>query len=472
MFTEKGIFYLNSKLKPFLSDSILKNTLWNILVLLGFYVFFNVFAVIKLLDYAHEELDKKIMHEIEHIDIFVDFDSDSLIFHNTLEFNEPDFLEITPNAYFLQIYDKYEKILFQSKNLNEIGNLPIPKKKLDSDIFFDNGKLNNFDLRFIYKKLDSGEDAVIQLATPRTSILSLAGEYGVFLTFSFPFVFLLILIISFFLSKRAYRNLNKIINLADEISAQNISRRIEFSASPGDVLAKLRDTLNDLFGRLENQINQISEFTNNASHQLMSPLTAIKTELEYLLKKERNQSEYIETLSVLKEQTDRMIKIVKTLLILAKESGESKEFNNVFSLNKLVDTEIKPRFNVNINYDIEENLYLRGHLDYFSMVLQNLLDNAIKYSNESAIVSLFACQKDDSIEIRIEDKGIGIPDDEKNKVFDRFYRGSNSVSHRGFGLGLNLTMVIVKQMQGTIKIENNSPRGSVFAITLPVVPIS
>lgn len=441
-------------------------------MILGFYFIFNLFAVYKLLDLADNELDKKIKHEIEHIDHFVDYVGDSLIFHSTREFDESDFLDVTPNAYFLQIYDSTGNILFTSKNISLIGNLPIEFKKLKSDYIFYNSDYKAIELRFVHKKMDSDNKVIIQLATPRASVVNLAREFEIFILLTFPLVLLLIIAMSFFLSKRAFSNVKKIIDLANEISAQNISKRIVYKAGKNDVLSLLKDTLNDLFGRLENQISQIAEFTSNASHQLMSPLTAIKSELEYLLKKDRQKDEYVAALTVLKEQTDKMINIVKTLLILARESDASKLLSNVFSLNKLIDSEIKPVYSAPIEFKSEPELYLRGNSDYFTLVLQNLLDNALKYSGKQKKVSLSAYQIDNSIIIKVSDNGIGIPDNEREVIFDKFYRGSNSGSSTGFGLGLSLVKVIVKQMQGNITIENHQPNGTIFILTFPAVPIS
>lgn len=465
---------MKNSIKNIFSTSIAKKAIVLSLVIFGFYILFNVFAFLKLVDLADQELDKKIIHEIEHVDQFVDLINDSLFFYSNREFEEDDFLTVTDNAYFLQIYDSTGKILFESPNMKKFGFVPIKFYSLNSDIEKDNDYINNFDLRILYKKLDKSNKVFIQLSTPRKSVAAFIKEFEIFNLITLPVILLLIIIISYFLSKRVYLQLNKIIDLANEISAQNISKRIEFKAAKNDVYNRLKDTLNNLFDRLENQINMIAEFTNNASHQLMSPLTTVKTELDFILKKERSNQEYVDTVIILKDQTEKMINIIQTLLVLARESEGFKHSNKVFSLNKLMEDEIKVRYkNYNIGYDINDNILLRGDSGLFEIVLQNIFDNAVKYSQDKIEIKFSAYYDNASTIIKIADNGIGILDEEKNKIFEKFYRGSNSqvLSVQGLGLGLSLVQSIVKQMNGEIKILTNNGKGTIFILSFPKLKV-
>lgn len=456
--------------KNFISDTIIRITIWNVIVIIGFYLLFNFFAVIKLLDLADKELDKKILHEIEHIDIFVDYENDSLIFYSYREFEESDFKELTSNAYLLQIYNKNGEILFKSKNLEKFGAITLTKFYLTSDEIFSNEVHNDIELRCVYKKMDSGDDIIIQLATFRSSTTKLAEEVEFFVLLTFPIVLVLIVITSLFLSRKAFSNINKIIALANVITASNLSERIVFKAKSHDILAKLRDTLNHLFDRLENQVLKISEFTNNASHQMMSPLTAIKSEIEYLLKKERDKADYVDSLSVLLTQTNKLISINKSLLLLAKETNNFVTIDSIFSLNKLVETDLKSSYKSDrIIYEIDEGIFLRGNAEYFLIVLQNLIENGLKYSNPDQNVTLKVTRTTSSIQIRVIDFGIGIPEIEKPRIFEKFFRGSNSHKTNGHGLGLSLSLILVEQMEGSISIENNLPTGTIFVLTFPII---
>lgn len=460
---------MKNSIKEIFSSSYTKHALLISAVIFAFYLLFNIFAFFKLVDLADKELDKKIIHEIEHVDKFVDMIADTLFFYSYREFEEDDFQTITENAYFLQIYNSSGNILFESPNINLIGNLPLLHLSLEENIIKDNIEFNEFDLRVVYKKLDDNDSAIIQLATPRTDVVNFITEFEIFNLVTLPLVLTLIIIISLFLSIKFHRKLDNIINLANEITAQNISKRLDYTGSSIDIYVRLSNTLNKLFDRLENQINQISEFTNNASHQLLSPLTAINSELEYILKKERNIPEYIETLETLRTQTENMIKIIQTLLILARESDGLKYLNTFFNLENLIKKELIPRYkSYRVLFEIDKEIILRGNSDYTTILLSNLIDNSIKYSDPGNIeITVKSFIDDNNINIVVKDNGYGIPDIEKSKVFEKFYRGSNSEHSTGHGLGLSLVSLIVKQMNGQIKIMDNFPSGTVFHLTFP-----
>ncbi|PIX93534.1 MAG: hypothetical protein COZ25_10190, partial [Ignavibacteria bacterium CG_4_10_14_3_um_filter_37_18] len=177
----------------------------------------------------------------------------------------------------------------------------------------------------------------------------------------------------------------------------------------------------------------------------------------------------IESVKILKEQTERMITIVRTMLILARESDNCDCKKNIFNLSKMLN-EIKNLYNNSrLQFSFEKDIFLRGREDYFSMVLQNLIDNALKYSDSMDNVNVIANRKDGLVIISVEDFGNGIPTEEREKIFERFYRRISSESQKGFGLGLTLVKNIVAKMDGEIKIESNQPCGSRFIISLPAV---
>ncbi len=278
---------------------------------------------------------------------------------------------------------------------------------------------------------------------------------------------------SFWISKNTFSPINKIIELSQKISATNLSDRLTFSADPNDELGKLRDTLNDLFERLELQVKQISSFSDNASHQLMTPLTALNSELDFLLRDKNKIDSERESLLMLKEQTERMISIIKSLLLLARNRNSDLEQKTVFDFSKMVSDNIKQIYkNYKIKFVVTDEIYMRGRPDYFLIAVQNLIDNALKYSDNDW-VTIFAHQENGKVVIRVEDFGIGIDIKERGKVFERFYRTEKveSLGIKGYGLGLSLVSSIISSMHGAIEIQDNQPRGTKFIITLPALEI-
>lgn len=459
--------------RPIFTKTIIRYAAWIAGVMVALYLLFNIFTILILDIQLEAGLDRHLSHEIEHFLNTFYFDGDSLVIYNRAEFQEPDLINITESPFFLQIYSDSGKIYFRSQNFLHYYSIPLEFPMLDEKtILLKNIELANEKLRSGYKKIFNRQKQPIgflQLSTPKATLNIISKNIILFNLITFPIILILIIIISMFIAKKCFQPINNIINLANKISASNLKQRLSFKAHPNDEIGRLRDTLNNLFDRLEKQIQQIAQFTDNASHQLMSPLTVMNTELEFIEKKYQND-DLFETVQILRKQTRRMIHIVKTLLILAKDSKSCQDSRSVFELAKLIENDIKPIFkDSNISYDIENEIMLRGNKDYFAMVLHNLIDNAIKYSSSGSEVTLRAKTDNAFVNISVEDYGYGISEKEKQQLFERFYRGDKAHNNgiQGYGLGLSLAYVIVTAMAGTIEVRDNQPNGSIFLISLP-----
>jgi len=459
--------------KPLITKSVRNNASFLTLLLFIGYLIFSFFSVIQINYYFTDNIDIRLKHEIEHIKYNLEIVDDKITIISDMEFQEYDMLHETDNSFYLQIYDTSGKLYFQSSNLKLFPGMPVPIKDFDEEFLLLDEKVNYKGLRVCYSKILFKDETVgyIQLATPKTSANSAIDDIITFNLWTLPLAFILFVVVSLIFVKRSLTPINKIIAISQEITATNLSKRINYEADNEDELGRLKFTLNDLFDRLEFQINQISQFSDNASHQLMTPLTAISTELEYILKKEHSSEDYKEVLENVQDQTKDMINIIKTLLILAKDCSICENSKSVFNLSHLLTKEIAETFrNNNINISVSDNIYLKGEADYFKMVLENLISNAIKYSSEDEEVKVDIKEKEESTFISVYDTGIGIPDNEKKLVFDRFYRGEKveSTGIKGHGLGLNLVNNIVTKMNGKINVYNNPEgKGTVFILEMP-----
>lgn len=459
-----------------LTPTTKKNIYWLFLTLLAIYLVFNVFAYFELNYLLVGRIDSQLKHEIEHIANTVGFYNDTLFFKSIDEFNETDLVEVTSTPFFLKIYNSKNKILFESKNLGKITRYQVKMpKKFEEDYVFVDKDFYSEELRTGFHKVKNREGnvlGVIELSTFKSSSKILADSFLLFNLITFPFFLIVFAFISYFLVKKSFAPINRIIDLANEISASNISKRLTYEADPNDELGRLKTTLNNLFDRLEYQINQISQFSDNASHQLMTPLTSLKSEIEFLEKSNALRDEGKESLKILHEQTERMISIVRTMLILSKDSDNCGCLKTVFNFSKILE-ELKNFYNNSrIEFSSKNNIFLRGRGDYFSLVMQNLIDNALKYSDENKKVFVNAKESDSKIIISVEDFGVGISASEREKIFERFYRGRASENRTsGYGLGLSLVRNIVHNMNGKIKIEDNLPQGTKFIIELPKVDL-
>ena len=474
----KDTFSFPGKIKrPVLTKTVIRNSLWISCVIIALYLGFNFFTFI-ILDYQLEAgLDKQIDHEIEHFMHAFYFEGDSLVIHNPAEFGESDLVTVTDNPFFLQIYSAAGKIYVQSQNLKNYISIPLefPAAIAENTVVKDL-KVKGETLRTGYHRImnrQGGFAGYIQLSTPKSRASEISTNIILFNLVTFPLTLIIIIIVSVLIARKNLKPVNQIIDLAKKISANNLRERLDFKADAHDEIGRLRDTLNDLFDRLESQIRQISQFTDNASHHLMSPLTILNTEVEYLLEKSKNADD-CESIKVLQQQTERMIHIVKTLLILANDCKECADSRSVFDLAALIEQEVKSIFaNENITFSLCDDILIRGNKDYFCLVLQNLISNAIKYSPPHSEVLFEARIENSAIKIAVKDHGDGIKPDEREMIFERFYRGSEAQNKgiTGYGLGLSLVNSIVRSMGGTVEMRENVPKGSVFTVSLPKLQI-
>lgn len=420
-------------------------------------------------------IDNRLRYEIGKIVSTLDIQDSTISLISFSELAEPDFKTITKTPYFLQLYNLSGDILISSDNLQNYKKIPIDTVTDYSNYSFGYITVGDDKLRVGYFPLyNSGgrKVAIVQLATFETELQEMMDQIIHFNLIILPAIIIIILIASFLIGKKSLYPINKIIETAKQISAKSLTSRIEYPAHPNDELGRLRDTLNGLFDRIESYVNQLSQFTDHASHQLMNPLTAMKTELEYILKKSRSTEEYRYSLEQLLNQTDHMVKIVKTLLLLSKQDKKSEESKSIFNLSKFIKTNIPAKINSHsIKLNIQGNIYSKGDSDKFAMVIENLVDNAVKYSPNNKEVNVTLRQNGDNIELIVADNGIGINNLDKKRIFDRFYRSGDSekIGIKGYGLGLSLVKTILDEMEAEIKVENNEPSGSKFIIVLKAI---
>ena len=223
-----------------------------------------------------------------------------------------------------------------------------------------------------------------------------------------------------------------------------------------------------------------SDFVSTVSHEFKSPLTSIRQLSEMLQSgrvpsEERRQRYY----DVLVEQSSRLSSLVTNVLDLARIDDGRKEFrsepvNLVPLVRELVET-TQHRVGhegFEVRTEIREPLpKVRGDMEALRQALSNLLNNAIQYSGEAREVAVTAGSEGGNVTISVKDAGVGIPEDETEKVFDRFYRGSNEVTRaiRGSGLGLTLVQEIVDAHGGSVEVESEVGKGSTFTIRLPAM---
>ena len=225
-------------------------------------------------------------------------------------------------------------------------------------------------------------------------------------------------------------------------------------------IAPLVTSLNRLFMRLEDSFKREREFTDHAAHELRTPLAAMKTQTQVLMRRAKNIPDCVEGLDNLQSSIDRATHLVEQLLSLARLQHENlpQEKTNLSQIVLDIITDIAPlalHKNITLKSDIAENIFVRAHGDSIRIMLRNLLDNAVKYTPEGGAIT--ASLSLDGL-LSITDNGPGLSDEEKTLVFGRFVRADHS-GEAGSGLGLSIAQWIAHAHGVEIKLADNPPQG-------------
>lgn len=289
---------------------------------------------------------------------------------------------------------------------------------------------------------------------------------------------LLFFIAGWFYSGRALKPITNVVKKVEEISITSLNLRV-FEGNGSDEIGKLAKTFNKMLERLETSFAMQKNFIANASHELRTPLTSINGQLEVLMMKDRSTAEYKSALVSVLDDIKSLIVLSNRLLLIARTSAEGPlSFNKRIRIDEILwqaQEEIVKFNNVyRINISIDDSLtdsdqmIVVGDENLLKVAVSNIIDNGCKYSPDHTVDIRFL-HIDKSIEIVFEDKGLGIPESDLQKVFEPFYRGANTISIPGTGIGLPLVNQIIKNHNGTVSLTSQINKGTIVTVLLPTV---
>jgi heavy metal sensor kinase len=277
------------------------------------------------------------------------------------------------------------------------------------------------------------------------------------------------------LARRSLSPIGYIASKARSITSENLTERLH-PRGTGDEMDDLIHTINEMIARLETSFKRMAEFTADASHELKTPICAMRGEAEVLLLKARTSEEYQEGLAHFIEQFDRLNQMINDLILLSKFDTSQAELKMVPLRLDLLIKELCHLFQVladqkeiTLEIDTLKEVKVVGDKVRLQQLFTNLIDNAIKYTPEGSI-RVTVEKKDGAALVKIKDTGIGIPKEEHEKIFKRFYRVDKSRSKEtgGVGLGLSIAGWIANAHHGRIEVESELNQGSTFIVYLPI----
>jgi heavy metal sensor kinase len=279
----------------------------------------------------------------------------------------------------------------------------------------------------------------------------------------------------YFLAAHALVSIDKITRTARQISAQDLSARLNLPGT-GDEVGRLAATFDLMLARLDDAFQRERRFTADASHELRTPLVAIQTILSSTLARRRTPAEYEQVLADLGEETDRLRTLVEGLLHLAHRDAARPMAKDIVNLSNLlldVTDSLRPLAEdkgLELTANVPDNLSLTDDSDALIRLFVNLLDNAIKYTKQGQISLVADPRANGLVQVTIADTGGGIAAAHLRHIFDRFYRVDQSRATSGAGLGLAIALSVAQAHGGTIGVESEIGKGSVFTVQLAKEP--
>lgn len=337
-----------------------------------------------------------------------------------------------------------------------IGPDGVPLRMVSRTYDFSIGKLT-------FQAADSLEETYMLLSSFRNIVLAI-----------FPVVFIICGIGVFVMTGFALRSLKTFSAKVGQITEENLSERIEERGAPAE-LKPLATSFNTMLGRLEESFSRQKQFLSDASHELRTPTSIIKSFCDVTLSRERQAADYKESIKKIGDTVNRMCDIINRILVISRMDTKTLLFKPVKmdlrdimrDVLKLIDPSA-----VNKGVVIKLNgpsVTVKGDREGLTEVFTNIVENAIKYNRPQGKVDIDISEFHGWASVIVEDTGIGIPEGETEKIFDRFYRvdASRGVTV-GSGLGLSIVRTIVEAHGGRVEVKSEVGKGTTFTVYIPL----
>lgn len=396
----------------------------------------------------------KITSRSEHMDL------SSSEFVSDIPIKQNIFIRIVQqNGNIINSSGKFEHSVKISEPYNKILRL----EEQEKHIIYENVKVKSKQYGVIYLQVIKDLNTEYNFMKILFVIMAIADFIGIIFS----------IFLGYIISKRMLRPIDKITVTAENISINNLKERIEV-AGPDDELKRLADTFNNMINRLQGAFDRQIQFVSDASHELRTPIAVIQGYANLLDRWGKDDREALEkSIKAIKLETTNMAALVEKLLFLAKgDIGTQRVEKKRIQLNELINEVIKESKLIAPNRLIssDKNDAASVFADYkmLKQMLRIFIDNSIKFTSEKGKIDISSIIQGDVTKIIVSDTGIGIPKDEIENIFNRFYcvDKSRSKENGGSGLGLSIAKWIVDMHQGTINVESEEGKGTRVIVTL------
>ncbi|NHE57233.1 sensor histidine kinase [Cyclobacterium plantarum] len=432
-------------------------------------VFGTIFLIVK--STVIQNLDNDLSYEAEKHLNEIEFVEDSIQFINKEEWREREHTETQVNPVFIQLNDKQGLVMDRSPNLKQ--DFLIFKGDTDGGHY--NAELTDKLIRQVQLPIkDKGETrGYIIAAISSESAFSVITRLRNVLLASYFVILIGLYYVSRFLAGRSMSPIQEMTRTITHITQNNLNERVTLPKNQDEIFF-LSSSFNDLLKRIEKAIEKEKQFTSDASHELRTPLATLRGTLEVLIRKPRSQQEYEEKILYSLEEIDRMTATLEQLLMLARlETSAGSKKDSFIPISTLLEESIsrfknlikEKKLKINLSINQSEKALL-PHF-YSNIIVDNILNNAIKYSNNGGTISIGVDYVGGRIICNVTDEGIGIKEEDLNNIYDSFYR-SDALNHRqiqGNGLGLAIAKKCANAIQAELNVSSTYGQGTNVMIT-------
>lgn len=438
-------------------------------------VFLSIFTIVKYS--VNQHINEEIQEELyKHLDD-VSTDSNDTYLIQVDQWRAREHNSISVNPVFVEFYDNNKQLIDKSPNLNN-SNVELLENSKNNK--FSDTKLNGIPIRQIQTPIINKEKVVgylvVAMSLEDFEIVQILKNI---LLISYPLILILLFLIARFFAGKSIKPVSTIIDTSSQITKDNLKTRIPLPVNK-DELYVLSQNINNLLDRVENAIEREKQFTSDASHELRTPLAVMKGTMEVLIRKPRDQKEYEEKINFCITEVDRLNHMVDQLLLLARFENQKQNIKNeTIYLNAIILDNLT-RFSskienkkLKVNTEFSEDFYIQSDNYLVSIVISNLISNAIKYSNKNGKININLVNNNNQISFSIADKGIGISPVDIDKIFNSFYRSdvSNHSEIKGTGLGLSIVKRLCDLLKLEIAVESKLNQGTIFILSFPLAKL-
>lgn len=446
---------------------------FNYILSTGFLITVVFFVIYQMIDFSvNAHINDDIQLEVEKHLEEIEIDRNNTYLIQVDQWRAREHNTVNVNPVFVQFLDINDKLIDKSPNLKGL-QLKLYDYKLDNtfiDTYLNKKPIRQIQVPLFDDKKIVGHLFVAMSLDDATMIL---GNLKNTLFIAFPLILILLFLIARFIAGRSIKPVVMITETSGRITKDNLKDRIELPHNK-DELYVLSKTINDLLDRIENAVEREKQFTSDASHELRTPLTVLKGTLEVLVRKPRTQLEYEEKINYSIAEVNRLNNLVDQLLLLARfeNQKQSLKIEKVYLNALILDTltmysakintkKISVKHNFSKDYFIESDNYL------VAIIISNIISNALKYSSEKGEISIVLSEENNKTVCSISDNGIGIAQEDLDKIFSPFYR-SNPTSHpeiKGSGLGLSIVKRISQLLHVEFEIHSEINKGTTVVLS-------